>query len=140
MRALADGSLAPPRVYFDANVPAGVCALARRTFGWDALHVVEHAVLRRASDRFHFVHALELGRTLVTLDLDFADESRFPPDIGPGIIVLSAADERLLGRLLRHADRTLLRGASSNALPLRGRTVVLTIDVLTPSSTGRRRC
>jgi predicted nuclease of predicted toxin-antitoxin system len=119
-----------PRIYADANVPARVVEYMRRELGWDVLFVLEHTELRRARDRDHFVHALALNRTIVTLDHDFCDDRAFPPPLSPGVIVCSAADDRMLLRLLTHADATL-RGTSENGdLPLRGRKLLLDPSVL----------
>jgi predicted nuclease of predicted toxin-antitoxin system len=130
LRTIAHGLSEAPRVYVDANMPAGVVTAMRQSFGWDVLFVVEHDDLRRASDRSHFARAQELGRTLLTLDRDFSDPRRFPAESGPGVIICSAPDERILIRMLRYIDRTLLRGSTSG-LPLQGRTIILTPDVIT---------
>jgi hypothetical protein len=128
--ALRDLVEAPaPRVYVDANVPIGAVRMMRQDLGWDVLFVLEHPDLRRAHDHDHFTHALELGRTLITLDHDFLDDRRFPPALSPGIIVCSAANAAALARLLRHADQTWLRAPAVNALPLRGQKISLTIDM-----------
>ncbi len=130
LRSLA-GAMAPaPRVYVDANVPCGIVATMRRELGWDVLFVLEDPALRRAPDRDHFFRALDLGRTLITLDHDFLDDRRFPPGCSPGCIVCSAPDERILLRLLRYVDRVLLRAADAIPQPLRGRKIALTLDVL----------
>jgi len=117
-----------PRVYVDANLPLGVVTFMRQTLGWDVLFVLEDPALRRAPDREHFHHALDYSRTLITLDHDFLDDRRFPPESSPGVIVLSAPDQRGLERLLVLADREFLRDATTAAmpLPLRGRKVTLT--------------
>jgi len=115
-----------PRVYVDANVPLGLVTFMRRRLAWDVLFVLEDPDLRRAPDRDHFEHALDYGRTLITLDFDFLDDRRFPPSASPGVIVLSAPDERALRRLLTHADREWLRPATPGVLPLRGRKMTLT--------------
>jgi len=133
-----------PRVYADANLPWGAIALMRRDLRWDVLFVLEHAELRRASDREHFVRARELGRTVITLDRDFADPRRFPQDLSPGVVICSAPDETSLGRLLRYIDRELLRAPGAADPPLAGRTIALSPDVLsatarTPSGRRRRR-
>jgi hypothetical protein len=47
----------------------------------------------------------------------------------PGVIVCSAPDEAGLMRLLRHADRSLLRPSVPAALPLRGQKIELTPGV-----------
>ncbi|MGE3177799.1 MAG: DUF5615 family PIN-like protein, partial [Vicinamibacterales bacterium] len=67
-----------PRVYADANVPAGVVAFMRATLGWDVLFVLEEQELRRATDVAHFRLAAQLRRTLLTLDRDYLDDRRFP--------------------------------------------------------------
>jgi predicted nuclease of predicted toxin-antitoxin system len=120
-----------PRVYVDANLPAGLVGFMRHDLRWDVLFVLEHDDLRRASDRAHFHRACDLGRTLITLDRDFFDDRAFPADLSPGVIVCSAPDERNLMRLLRYVDRTMLR-TSGAALdqPLKGRKISLTPDVL----------
>jgi predicted nuclease of predicted toxin-antitoxin system len=121
-------ALGAPRVYVDANLPAGVVRMMRHDLGWDVLFVLEHADLRRAADHDHFNRALALGRTLITLDRDFLDDRKFPPALSPGVIVCSAADDAALARLLRHADATWLHTALPGELPLRGRKIALTID------------
>ena len=122
---IAAGLVQAPRVYVDANVPAGAVSFMRHELRWDVLFVLEHDDLRRARDTEHFRRALEFGRTIITLDYDFFDDRRFPPDQSPGVVVCSAADETALVRLLRHVDRTMLR-AGPDALPLRGRKVEVT--------------
>lgn len=114
-----------PRVYVDANLPLGLVTFMRRELAWDVLFVLEDPDLRRASDRDHFRHALDFGRTLITLDLDFLDDRRFPPPFSPGVIVLSAPNERAFRRLLGRADRQWLRSGAGH-LPLKGRKVKLT--------------
>jgi predicted nuclease of predicted toxin-antitoxin system len=129
LRPIATDLAAAPRVYADANLPAGVVSFMRHELGWDVLFVLEDDRLRRAPDEEHFRLALEFGRTLITLDYDFWDERRFPMASSPGVIVCSAPDEPALMRLLRHADQSLLRPPSSQGLPLRGQKVELTPGV-----------
>ena len=43
-----------PRVYVDANVPAGLVAFMRSELQWDVLFVIEHDDLRRARDGEHY--------------------------------------------------------------------------------------
>jgi predicted nuclease of predicted toxin-antitoxin system len=125
---------AAPRVYADANVPAGLVAYMRQRLGWDVFFVMEHADLRRARDLEHFRLARQLHRTLVTLDHDYFDDRRFPPAETSGVVVVSAPDERLMARVLRHVDEVLLRplvapgigtesGERVGPLPLSGRKV-----------------
>jgi hypothetical protein len=129
LRPIATDLASAPRVYADANLPAGVVTFMRHELGWDVLFVLEDDRLRRAPDEEHFRLALEFGRTLITLDYDFWDEKRFPMASSPGVIVCSAPDEPALMRLLRHADRSLLRPPAPPGLPLRGRKIELTPGV-----------
>jgi hypothetical protein len=112
---------AEPRVYVDANIPSGVVEFMRNRLRWDVLFVLEHDELRRAPDITHFKLARKVGRTLVTLDHDYADDRRFPPEEGAGVIVFTAPDERWLRKLLQRADRTLFRADGAAPLPLEGR-------------------
>jgi hypothetical protein len=142
LKPLVAGGTAAPRVYADANLPWGAIVLMRRELGWDVLFVLEHDEWRRASDREHFIRARELGRTLITLDRDFADSERFPPPLSPGVVICSVPDERTLGRLLRHVDRAILRAPGASDPPLAGRTIALTVDALSVNGRtrpGRRR-
>ena len=117
--AQADG----PLMYADANVPAPLVGFMRDRLHWDVLHVIDEPAWRRASDLAHFHRAHDLGRTLVTLDRDFLEPRRFPPGESPGVIVLSAPDDRRLQRLLGDID-VWLRAMPVHA-PLRGRTLCL---------------
>jgi predicted nuclease of predicted toxin-antitoxin system len=132
--AVLDRLPAPPRVYADANVPAGLVGFMRQRLGWDVFFVMEHEDLRRARDVEHFRLARQLHRTLVTLDHDYLDDRRFPPAESSGVVVVSAPDERLLARVLRQVDEVLLRphpalagaagaGDRPAPLPLAGRKV-----------------
>src|SRR5213593_1209463 len=96
-----------PRIYADANVPAGLVVHMRERLKWDVLFVLEEDGLRRAPDMKHYRLAQQLRRTLVTLDRDYLDDRRFPPDEGAGVLVISAPDERELSALLDRLDSTL---------------------------------
>jgi hypothetical protein len=102
-------------------MPNGVVGFMRTRLRWDVFFVMEHAELRRARDIEHYRLARQLSRTLVTLDRDYEDDSRFPPSEGAGVIVFSAPDERRLCRLLKRADRELFRAEGASGLPLEGR-------------------
>ena len=121
LRSIAANLAAVPRVYADANLPAGVIASMRHDLHWDVLFVLEDEELRRAPDREHYRRARELARTLITLDRDFFDDKRFPVEDSPGVVVLSAPDEDGLLRLLRQLDRDVLRAPDAGDLPLAGR-------------------
>jgi hypothetical protein len=108
----ADRLTPQPRVYADANVPAGLVSYLRHVLAWDVLFVLEVDDLRRASDQTHFRMARQLRRTLLTLDRDYLDDRRFPPHEGSGVLVVSAPNERELRRLLMRLDRALFRPES----------------------------
>jgi predicted nuclease of predicted toxin-antitoxin system len=113
-----------PRVYADANIPNGVVDYMRTKLAWDVFFVLEHHDLRRASDKQHYQLARQLGRTLVTLDHDYTNDRRFPPDESPGVIVFSAPDERWLRKLLKEADDVVFRANRDVALPLARRKIL----------------
>jgi hypothetical protein len=116
-----------PRVYADANVPAGLVTYMRERLGWDVLFVLEHQELRRARDAEHYRLARQLRRTLISLDRDYLDDRRFPPAESAGVVIISAPHEPDLARLLQRLDRALFpRRTDADAvegfgLPLEGR-------------------
>jgi Domain of unknown function (DUF5615) len=116
---------ARPRIYADANVPAGLVGYMRSTLDWDVLWVIEEDELRRAPDVRHYQLARQLQRTLLTMDRDYLDDRRFPPAEGSGVIVIQAPNERELAALLERLDRALFQAppdaAVPSALPLAGR-------------------
>lgn len=114
-----------PRIYADANLPAGLVAFMRTTLGWDVFFVMEHDDLRRAPDTRHYRLAREMHRTLITLDRDYIDDRRFPPDESGGVIVLSAPDRRRFEDLLRRVDRRLVRPGHPETLLPAGAPLVL---------------
>lgn len=121
LAAVADDVAQAPRVYADANVPAGIVTFMRTTLHWDVLFVLEHADLRRARDIEHFRLARQLRRTLVTIDRDYLDDRQFPPGESAGVLVISAPTERGLQSLLARLDRELFRPDKMIvALPLEG--------------------
>jgi hypothetical protein len=125
-----------PRIYADANVPAGLVGYMRAQLHWDVLFVLEDEHLRRAPDLKHYRLAQQLRRTLVTMDRDYLDDRRFPPDEGGGVLIISAPDERALSALLARVDRVLFQGkpvdgtdgAEFECLPLAGRKLQVHTD------------
>lgn len=107
---------AQPRIYADANLPAGAVSFMRNDLGWDVFFVLEHDDLRRARDTEHYRLARQLRRTLLSLDRDYFDAKRFPPAESGGVIVMSAPDEERLRVLLAEADRSLFRTEISASL------------------------
>jgi hypothetical protein len=114
-----------PRVYIDANVPAGLVGFMRTRLHWDVLFVVEHDDLRRAPDGEHYRMARQLQRTLITLDRDYLDDARFPPSQSGGVLVLTAPAEKGFMVLLRRIDADVFR---RSALPLAGRKLHVHVD------------
>jgi hypothetical protein len=107
-----------PRVYADANLPAGLVAFMRTRLGWDVFFVMEHDDLRRAPDTRHYRLAREMHRTLISLDRDYLDDRRFPPAESGGVIVLCAPDPPRYEKLLRRVDCRLVRpGHRETLLP-----------------------
>jgi hypothetical protein len=120
-----------PRIYADANVPAGLVAHMRVRLRWDVLFVLEQADLRRAPDAKHYQLAQQLRRTLVTMDRDYLDDRRFPPDSSGGVLIIQAPDEAQLSALLDRVDRALFHAADAAepiAQPLVGRKLQINTD------------
>jgi len=116
-----------PRLYVDANVPAGLVAFMRTRLRWDVLFVIEHADLRRARDGDHFRLARQWRRTLITLDRDYLDDRKFPLADSGGVIVLTAPEERGYAALLKRLDAELFR-PERPSLPLEGRKLHVHVD------------
>jgi hypothetical protein len=127
-----------PRVYVDANVPAGLVGFMRKSLTWDVLFVLEHDDLRRARDGEHYRLARQLRRTLITLDRDYLDDRKFPPELSGGVLVLAAPTEGGFIGMLKRLDKELLRAAPQaegvagcepvDWLPLEGRKLHVHVD------------
>ena len=115
---------AQPRIYVDANMPAGLVSFMRNELEWDVLFVIEHDDLRRARDGEHYRLARQLRRTLITLDRDYLDDRKFPPDESGGVVVLMAPEERGYLSLLKKLDSEVFRPS----LPLDGRKLHVHVD------------
>lgn len=114
-----------PRLYVDANVPAGLVTYMRTKLQWDVLFVIEHDELRRARDGEHYRLAREWGRTLLTLDRDYLDDRKFPPGDSGGVVVLTAPTDSGYEELLARLDDVLRNDV---VLPLEGRKLHLHVD------------
>jgi hypothetical protein len=117
-----------PRIYADANIPAGLVTFMRVRLKWDVLFVMEHDELRRARDIEHFRLARQMHRTLVTLDRDYLDDRVFPPAEGAGVLVLSAPNEHGFIKLLGRLHRALFERSDTTPLPLNGRKLMAHVD------------
>jgi len=127
----AERLTARPRIYADANVPAGIVAHMRTRLQWDVLYVLEEKDLRRAPDERHYQLAQQLCRTLVTMDRDYLDDRRFPPHAGGGVLVIQAPNEQLLSSLLDRVHRMLFHpdtAVDPVPLPLAGRKLQVNTD------------
>ncbi len=127
----AEKLTAHPRIYVDANVPAGLVAHMRFRLHWDVLFVLEHDDLRRAADVKHYRLAHQLRRTLVTMDRDYLDDRQFPLAESGGVLVIHAPDERQLSSLLDRIDRQLFHLEDSEqpvTAPLTGRKLQVNTD------------
>jgi len=130
--AHADRIAGQPRLYVDANVPAGLVAFMRTQLHWDVLFVIEHDDLRRARDGDHYRLARELRRTLITFDRDYLDDRRFPLAECGGVLVLTAPEEKGYRALLTRLDAELFRSerpeGPERSLPLLGRKLHAHVD------------
>ena len=126
-----------PRVYVDANVPAGLVAFMRSSLAWNVLFVIEHDDLRRARDGEHYRLARQLRRTLITLDRDYLDDRKFPPERSGGVVVLMAPTQGGFIQLLKRLDREVLRADPAawvehadgeESIPLEGRKLHVHVD------------
>ena len=125
-----------PRLYVDANMPAGLVTFMRTRLQWDVLFVIEHDDLRRARDGEHYRLARQLRRTLITLDRDYLDDRKFPPRESGGVLVLTAPEHKGLAVLLVRLDKELFRRADAPEppapdiapLPLEGRKLHVHVD------------
>jgi len=129
---LAQRLSSEPRIYVDANIPAGLVTFMRARLRWDVLFVIEHDDLRRARDGEHYRLARQLRRTLITLDRDYLDDRKFPPAESGGVLVLAAPREDGYMALLTRLDREVFRAAESASetapLPLEGRKLHVHVD------------
>jgi predicted nuclease of predicted toxin-antitoxin system len=92
------------RLKLDENLDARLAILLREA-GHNVATVPEQG-LRGIADTALFRHCASEGFTLVTLDLDFANVLRFPPERSPGLVVLRGPSD--LFPTLRLLVRTLI--------------------------------
>lgn len=124
----ADRIAGQPRLYVDANVPAGLVGFMRTRLQWDVLFVLEHDDLRRARDGEHYRLAREWGRTLITFDRDYLDDRRFPPAESGGVVVLTAPTDGGYIGLLKRLDELFRAPERPESLPFDGRKMHLHVD------------
>jgi predicted nuclease of predicted toxin-antitoxin system len=74
--------------------------------GHDAMTVSEQG-LSGAADAALFTHCAEEGRALITLDHDFGQILRFPPEQSAGLVILEPGSPVTLGKLLARLNEFL---------------------------------
>lgn len=80
------------RFYADNNVAREIVEHLRNS-DMDVLWVAEVPQLRKQKDdNFHYQKAAQLGRYLLTGDLDFWNDQKFPLKDSPGLVLLTAND------------------------------------------------
>jgi predicted nuclease of predicted toxin-antitoxin system len=78
----------------DENLPLEVTVVLLQA-GHDALTVVDQDLVGESDDEILKICQSE-GRIVVTMDLDFSNIHRYPPQQSPGIIVLRLASQELM--------------------------------------------
>lgn len=96
----------------DENLPSEA-AVVFRAAGHDASGVLDEE-LGGKNDSIVWDFCKREGRTLVTMDIGFADIRAYPPEEGPGCIVLR----------LRHQDRPNIIEALRRIMPLTERETI----------------
>lgn len=103
-----------PTFKADENLPVEVAQTLRKA-GFDAATVHEQRLAGRPDETLAEVCQAE-RRTMITLDLDFADIRQYPPEQYAGMIVLRPSSQdvthivSLVNRLLNHLDTEPLKG------------------------------
>lgn len=83
------------RFYADNNIAQEIVGHLRAS-RMDVLWVAEDPkLLRQKDDSFHYRKAGELRRYLLTNDLDFWNDQKFPLKDCPGLVLLTTADNSL---------------------------------------------
>lgn len=100
------------KLKLDENLDVRLAVILRQA-GHEAATVRDQG-LAGIDDQALYRHCASEARILVTLDLDFANVLRYPPESGSGVIVLRGQDDLLPTR--RILTRTLV-GALSAANP-----------------------
>lgn len=108
------------RFLLDENLSPKLCELINST-GHDAISVVS-AGLASSDDLDIWQWCIQEGRSLITLDGDFADTRVYSPGDGPGVLWLRQKPEDSLGAV---HDRLLRFLAGAVDSELAGRLVII---------------
>jgi hypothetical protein len=109
----------------DSNIPPDFVE-ALRGKGIDAVHPLG-AGWAAHDDGFHWQKAKHLRRTLVTCDLHFWDDQKFPLHDSPGVLILATGARHewatAWGLLLGFADnlKMFVRGPGAGDMPVRSK-------------------
>ncbi len=101
------------RVKLDENLPQRL-APALVNLGHD-VDTVAHEGLQGSEDERLWLEVQAAQRFLITRDLDFSDERRFPPGSHAGILVLRLSDDRSQSVTATTSSRCLDRERSVSA-------------------------
>jgi predicted nuclease of predicted toxin-antitoxin system len=105
------------RFYADNNISREIVEYLRRS-DMDVLWITEVPELQRQQDdMFHYRKAAEFQRYLLTNDMDFWNDRKFPIKDSPGVIIL-AADDPSLAKYLPVLLRKLIRDYNPIPEPL----------------------
>ena len=98
------------KLKLDENVDARLAVVLRQA-GHDAMTVRDQG-LHAIDDVILYQHCTSEGHILVTLDLDFSNVLRYPPEQTPGLVVLRGPDDLI--PTLTILIQTLLNGLSED--------------------------
>jgi predicted nuclease of predicted toxin-antitoxin system len=79
------------RIVADNNVEREIIDNLRQK-DFDVLWVAESPDLRNRDDDFHYQNARQVQRYLLTRDLDFWDDQKYPLKESPGVIIMTTSD------------------------------------------------
>ena len=82
------------RIYADNNMSRDVVEHLRIS-SMDVLWVAEVSALRHREDRFHYEKARQMGRYLLTNDIGFWNDKKYPVKDSPGVILLMTEDSSI---------------------------------------------
>jgi len=79
------------RIYADNNIELALVEFLKKK-NFDVLWVGENPAWKHRDDLFHYNHAWRLKRYLLTRDIDFWNDHRFPLQASPGVIIITTKD------------------------------------------------
>jgi len=87
------------RFYSDNNIEQSIVEFLRKS-NLDVLWITEIPNLRKQQeDIFHYLKARKLRRYLLTRDLDFWNDQRFPLKNSPGVVIITTEDTSIVNYL-----------------------------------------